>query len=98
MTRGKATATLRKSAHRVSEDTCFSIAAEGKTLDFSVPPTLDNDGKSSQVRQPHSHCVVLSNGIIPCTHKTDHDLDHIAFIDHLDHLDNPGHIVPYSII
>lgn len=48
--RGKTTATLRKSAGRMANDVCFSLAAEGKTLDFAVPPTLPDDGKSSQVR------------------------------------------------
>lgn len=49
VTRGKATVTLRKDARRLSEDVCFSLATEGKTLDFAVPATVPDDGKSSQV-------------------------------------------------
>ncbi|CAM9339819.1 unnamed protein product, partial [Laminaria digitata] len=63
VTRGKATATLRRSAHRQSDDTCFSIAAEGKTLNFSVPPTLDDDGKSTQ------RCELLVWGLRSLIHE-----------------------------
>lgn len=49
VTKGKATTTLRKSAKRLSEDACFSLAAEGKVLDFAVPATVPDDGKSGQV-------------------------------------------------
>lgn len=50
VTKGKATTTLKKSAKRLSEDACFSLAAEGKVLDFAVPSTVPDDGKSGQVR------------------------------------------------
>lgn len=49
VTKGKATVTLKKGARRVSEDACFSLAAEGKVLDFAVPSTVPDDGKSGQV-------------------------------------------------
>ncbi|CAM9126790.1 unnamed protein product, partial [Hapterophycus canaliculatus] len=48
VTKGKPTATLKKGARRLSEDACFSLAAEGKVLDFAVPSTVPDDGKSDQ--------------------------------------------------
>ncbi|CAM9466105.1 unnamed protein product [Ectocarpus sp. 12 AP-2014] len=46
--KGKSTATLKKSARRLSDDACFSLAAEGKVLNFAVPSTVPDDGKSGQ--------------------------------------------------
>lgn len=50
VTKGKATTTLKKGAKRLSNDACFSLAAEGKVLDLAVPSTVPDDGKSGQVR------------------------------------------------
>lgn len=54
VTKGKTTVTLKKGARRLGEEACFSLAAEGKVLDFAVPSTVPDDGKSGQV-----HCMFL---------------------------------------
>lgn len=35
----------------MQDDACFSVAADGKTLDFAVPVPVPDDRKSNQVGQ-----------------------------------------------
>ncbi len=53
--------TLKKGARRLGEEACFSLAAEGKVLDFAVPSTVPDDGKSGQVH----HVLLRQSALVP---------------------------------